>query len=659
MRNPRDVTRSAISFERSPSERFQSERSLRTAAFHGVVHSVLHNVTVQIQRGGAAGPLKLSGRPNLSVARRASLAIAIGAVASVALAGTPDRSRPIESHHGAVVADAPVRPAPRPLAFDGLVVPGERWLHLPGVTGTEIDAADAAARACPTCPPAPGNDASQPAASTEERGQRRIGFVRPVAQFLGRTARPETDFAIRRLPDGRIAATLAVTSPGAQRMRLHFTDVDLGDGSLLVWAPYEAAEGEGAIVRGRYDNDDLALAADGSRELWTASVPGDTLFVEFVGSELPTLALTGIVHRDRDPRPVGGRPNGGGAEPPPRDAPVDDLPRERGPRGWSTDLQSGEGGVAGGPLPCHVDVNCQLSSHPNMTNPKNATGQMNFVENGTEFVCTGTLLNDLDNETTVPWFLTAYHCFSTQASASSLEVVWGWETNSCDGSLPDYDLLPRSVGSTLTKLNESNDMCFLRLHGTLPAGTALAGWTTALPDTAYGVHQPGGSWKRWTEFEAVSICGACTFCGDPTEFQFYNAIEGLTEPGSSGSGIFSPQGQLFGQLYGRCTDVIGNPPVTCSTIDDFWFYYGEFEETYPIISAQLIVGGTFWANAAYPPGQVEIGSLANPFNTFGEAYSATFDGAQIKLIGGSYPVTGVYSKEITISAPFGTATIGQ
>ncbi len=478
----------------------------------------------------------------------------------------------------------------------------------------------------------------------------RIGFVRPTASFLGRDARPETDFDIRVLPDGRIAATLAVTSPGAQRLRLHFTEVDLGDGTLVVWAPYDAAtlpEGEPrAIVRGPYDNDDLAPAADGSRELWTASLPGDTVFVEFVGSELPEFALTGIVHRDRDPRPV--QPSrraaaGGGGIGTPQQGEND----------------SGEGGVAGGPAPCHIDVNCRMDDYPALVNPKDATGQMNFIENGTEYVCTGTLLNDLDDETIVPWFLTAYHCFSTQASASSLEVVWGWETEACNGALPDYDLLPRSSGSTLVKLNEGNDMCFVRLHGTLPAGTALAGWTTALPDIAYGIHHPGGSHKRWTAFEAVGICGACTFCGDPTDFQFYNALQGLVEPGSSGSGIFSAQGKLFGQLYGHCTDVIGNPPVTCSTIDDFWFYYGEFEETYPIISSHLIVGGTFWANAAYPPGQIEIGSFAQPFNTFGEAYSATFDGARIKLYPGSYPVIGVYTKEITIDAPLGTATIGQ
>ncbi|MBL9148235.1 MAG: hypothetical protein JNM94_06015 [Phycisphaerae bacterium] len=544
-----------------------------------------------------------------------------------------DGSSPVVSREGerrpglAEVGEPPVDRTETLTRQLGLA-PTDRMLRLRTLDASEVEAADIRARSCDAC------------GEREARGKggrRRIGLARPVAETLGRAARPETDFDVRRLDDGRFLVRVVVTSPGASGLRLRFADVDLADGAMVVSAPY----GNGEIVRpAQYQS-----GVDEIGELWTASVPGDTIQVEVVASALPSLELVDVIHRDAAPpaTTMSSQP----------DAPAT-------PNGSGASTPMSDGGVAGGPLTCHLDATCFVNAATQIA--YDATGQMNFVENGSEFVCSGTMLADFDGETFVPWFLTAYHCFSTQASASSLEVVWFWQTATCDGALPDYNTLPRTVGSKLVATNPTdggNDMTFVRLTGALPPNAAFCGWTTALPGLAKSFHHPAGSFKRYATWDDVSVCIPCGVCADSSDYQFYNSVLGLTEPGSSGSGIFSYDGKLFGQLFGTCTDVIGNPPITCSTIDDYWHYFGEFEETYPLIDVPLTVGGTFWANAAYPQGLPETGAQATPFNTFAEAYNASFDGAQIKLVPGAYSGTITVTKELLIKSVGGSATIGN
>ncbi len=561
---------------------------------------------------------------------------------AIALAGAsaPRQNAPGDGRYPVVSQDAerlpaePARVRPVPFGWNGPVQPNARSLQLAPVNPNEIVDADLRAERCDTCGVGLGDN--------EKRGKvarPRIGFARSVEATLGRSARPESDFAVTRLDDGRLLATLAVTSPGAKRIRLHFASMDLGDARMIVWAPH----GDGYVVRGTYGGQGVGS----SGELWTASIPGDTAYIEIVGSDMPQCELVEVLHQDRDASSAGAEAGGSG-------------PSEGQAGGHASgQADEGDGGVAGGALPCNKDATCSVT--PSTQAAYDATGQMNFIEGGNGYVCTGTMLADQDSETSVPWFLTAYHCISTEAVANTLEVVWGWQTNSCNGSLPDYDLLERSTGALVVATNPTdggNDMCFLRLDEPAPPSSAFSGWTTALPDLGRSFHHPAGSYKRYAEWEAVGVCIPCGFCADSSDYQFYNRTFGLCEGGSSGSGIFDSTGHLFGQLFGTCTDVIGNPDPTCATLNDYWWYWGEFEETYPIIATKLSVGGTFWINSALPNGLPENGSQAFPFNTLGEGYNAAFTGAQLKMIAGDYPGTYTLTKVITIKAINGTVTIG-
>ncbi|MDX1776373.1 MAG: hypothetical protein R3297_07305, partial [Desulfobulbales bacterium] len=350
--------------------------------------------------------------------------------------------------------------------------------------------------------------------------------------------------------------TISIQSPGAYGMRLHISRFNIGEGIMLIYA----GTGENLIVRGPYKKKGPA----GNSDFWTPTLPGEEVFVEITGTTEPVFEIREILHFDRHP----------GAEGAPESAePLAD--------------QTASEGL----LDCHLDALCSEGVVSEAA--RDATGQMNYIKSGQGYVCTGTLLNDLDDETYVPYFLTAHHCLSTQAVVNTLEVVWLWQRNSCVGTLPDYDTLSRSIGGTLLETNSYNDMTFIRLNGSIPPGVTTAGWTTETSVSgAYGVHHPKGSWKRWVQLDSVGVCASC-ICLNGYYFDFYNMLNGLVQKGSSGSGVFNSSGQLAGQLSMICSQTITHPDdMTCNDTDDFWAVYGEFEETYPHIEYWLKLGGT-------------------------------------------------------------------
>lgn len=528
-------------------------------------------------------------------------ALAVG----TAPAGQKDGGAPERSHVPAMLPAehaAPALPEPISRGLAHAYRVGENVRTLGPVDQARIDQADAEAAFCPTCPGG---------------SRRRTGLVRSIAM-------PVTQFETIATPlgDGVTMWTFAIRSNGAMRVRLHMRDLDLRGGSMIVWS--EGATGP--IVRGPY----RGMGPDDDGELWTASVPGDTIHVEIIGEAMPVFSVTDVVHLDRDEVPVS--PPGGG-----------------------------DGGTNGnGVFNCHNDAMCYTDPDDDVA--RRATGQMNYVSGGSSFVCSGTLLNDFDGETSAPYFLTAFHCLSTETEANTLEVVWLWQKDACNGTLPDYDELPRSTGADILatqSTDDSNDMSFMRLDGLLPGGLAFAGWTTAHPSSARGFHHPSGSWKRGTTFSAVDLCLYC-ICKDSSDYDYYKMTDGLVEGGSSGSGIFNTSGQLFGQLLGRCGDGISPDQMNCSNIDDFAAMYGEFEESYEAVNFWLeSLGGTIWVKFNQPEFPPQNGSPALPFNTMSEGYNAAFDGAQIKFHAGNYPGTITMSKVLTLKSVNGTATLGE
>jgi hypothetical protein len=150
---------------------------------------------------------------------------------------------------------------------------------------------------------------------------------------------------------------------------------------------------------------------------------------------------------------------------------------------------SGEGAAA--VAACREAVGC----HPNWDAASRATALLIHTdEAGDSGVCTGTLLNDADPATRIPYLLTAYHCVADQTRASSLEAYFFHRARSCGGPLEPPQAV--SGGADLLDAAAPTDTSFLRLRAPPPAGAMFLGWSAVLPPigtAVAGIHHPRGA----------------------------------------------------------------------------------------------------------------------------------------------------------------------
>lgn len=195
-------------------------------------------------------------------------------------------------------------------------------------------------------------------------------------------------------------------------------------------------------------------------------------------------------------------------------------------------------------------------------------------------LCTGTLINNTNGDLS-PLFLSARHCYSTQADASTVVVYWNYASSTCRavGSSANGQVLPLSLathqqsGATLLSSSALADFTLARLNQPVPTGANpfFAGWDRRdlAPTRAYCVHHPSGHEKRISfDNDPLRITTATqTFGsgGDSFSLAPGNGLQivgsdfqpgadgwdiGTTEQGSSGSALFSPEGRVIGTLSG-------------------------------------------------------------------------------------------------------------
>lgn len=80
---------------------------------------------------------------------------------------------------------------------------------------------------------------------------------------------------------------------------------------------------------------------------------------------------------------------------------------------------------------CHIDVACRTTTPRTLAA---ATAKVIYTRpTGSSFLCTGVLMNDTDDSSFIPYFLTAHHCIDTQAVARTLDTYWEFGLASCAG----------------------------------------------------------------------------------------------------------------------------------------------------------------------------------------------------------------------------------
>jgi lysyl endopeptidase len=367
---------------------------------------------------------------------------------------------------------------------------------------------------------------------------------------------------------GIVAWGTRVHVDDAYRLRLHMLDVQLAPGTRMwVWGAGEEPREFGLELR--------APAGD----LWTPSVGGPDLMLEVQTPVSPAAArftlrevaeLFGLGSQPMLPQYTNRR------------VPILPIP--------SVAPESDKGFL----LPqdsnaCLVDVACVQSSSL-LTALQHAVAQLTFMKGSVSELCSGGLLNNTKLDGT-PYLLTANHCFSDQAAASTLEATFQYEDPSCGGTAPPENTFPSMSGATLLATGAASDFTFVRLLGAVPNNSVLLGWTSnagALTGGVqlYRVSHPAPSHiplpQGFSETQFLTSSSAECF-GANHIYSTKVPGAGDTAGGSSGSLVVLSNGQVVGQLHGQCLASQGSDNCDPNNLDAD----GAFSVTYASIGQWL------------------------------------------------------------------------
>lgn len=352
-------------------------------------------------------------------------------------------------------------------------------------------------------------------------------------------------------PDGALLWTMRLEVPESAGHRVHLRDVALPDGALIWIATANRIEGPFEASAMLHEGEIWAPAARAERGLLAIEIPAES--IESTPSAQRDWHFT--IDRIIEMTPI------------------------------AVVAQSGSSGpVETDTSHCLLNGECvSTSTYPSLSNAREAAAQLDYVANSRSYVCSGGLINDRYG-TLTPYFLTANHCISTQASASSLVAYWDYRYDGC--SFPGNifsDWSSSTAGSTLLSTSTLSDFTFLRLSSR-PGGTVLLGWTAGYPANGTAIHaitHPGGSPQHYTQ---VSVDTTPSFgtCGSQSQFIYGNVTMGVTQGGSSGGVYTNASGQILGQLYGACGDASDD----CAT-GNYNELIGALSYTYPFIRSWI------------------------------------------------------------------------
>jgi hypothetical protein len=462
----------------------------------------------------------------------------------------------------ALVASASVPAAPGPgpwvggeraLAPKSVAVPKLRLGAQPGAARARIeltapDAADLAAIR------------ARNAAQGEQKKRVALGIIRPVDA----AARTRGSDVAWTAVEGGYATQVSVTSAGAAAVRVSVALAGVpADVQMVFFGSADATRLVGPVRVG-----DIA---DRTKAWWSPITEGETQTVEFFApaasaAEARAFVVTGASHLFA------------------------------GPSSRFTKLVS-DIGTSGA---CNVDIACSpLTTSLPFDDAVDAVALMSMVDGNFLYQCTGTLLNDSDPSTQVPWFFSANHCMDNenppyktptqmQAVANTVTTFWYFQANACKSGTPLSNWTQVGGGAQLLYSNPQNDALFLRLNASPPGGSYFLGWdaTTASSNTGITViHHPEGDLKKVSIGSLLGLSNQGTGGGN---IPFYEVkySSGTTEPGSSGSGLLTFDGSQYllrGGLWAgeaSCDDITGSD------------FYSRFDLIYPSISQYIGSSGS-------------------------------------------------------------------
>jgi V8-like Glu-specific endopeptidase len=387
----------------------------------------------------------------------------------------------------------------------------------------------------------------------------RVGLVKPVGFQL---SFPSLD-SVERTADGGMVWTGAVESRGATALRLHFTNFDLPDNTVLY------IYGLNGEAFGPY----TGLGYTNSGDFWSHTITGPMAYVQ--------VRHFGPIS-EKDLRSISFNIESAGYLSEKFLIPFyqPKTPEFEGISGAMAHCPDNED--------CVEDASCHNASA--VADAKKAVAYMEWVSGAWIYMCTGGLIADSDAGTQIPYFLTANHCISRNKAASSLECYFGYATSNCGGNCGDPGSFPRTIGATVMDSSSNGDHSLLQLSQNPPSGSVFLGWDTTPIANAngtklYRISHPSGMPQAYSQHDVDDTFGYCQ--GLPIgEFIYSQDIVGATEGGSSGSPVVNGAGQIVGQLYGAC----GYTLEVCDAVDNRTVD-GAFAHYYPDVQQFLGEGG--------------------------------------------------------------------
>lgn len=222
---------------------------------------------------------------------------------------------------------------------------------------------------------------------------------------------------------------------------------------------------------------------------------------------------------------------------------------------------------------CEVDVNC--SEGASWTNQRDAVVHYSFVDGGGTYVCSGSVINNTNNDCT-PYILTANHCGEPVGSSDITGHVWyfNYQRPSCvPGNTSKYTgALSETMSGGIFRASSSHgdypaafsyqvdgsDFALVELSTDIPASydPYFAGWSraTSASGSGVGIHHPAGDEKKISTYTTTLNTATYNSGWSGAHWQVtWTATtngHGVTEGGSSGSPIFNSAGLIVGHLSG-------------------------------------------------------------------------------------------------------------
>ena len=446
---------------------------------------------------------------------------------------------------------SPVAMAANPPAAEMDSAPVETRANAAALGGAELRSLATGSAHAPRVIELGAPDSAQAAMMKQLRGQQvkhgqplQIGFSRDIAKPAINLRRLNW----QSLPNGAQVTSFEIVSTDAAALR-----------AALQLSGSGAQPGDPSKATLRFAGDDGRVfeqsGADfaGSEPGWSAAVSGSRLVVEI---ELPAgqypqgfaLKIPQISHMDINP-----------------------VASEEMMRPMIGESDS-----------CERDIVCRASPSTGFTSAAKSVARMVFSTSSGSYLCTGTLLNN-SNSPKKYLFWTAAHCISTQTVANTLQTYWFYDATTCNGSTVSSSYTTLSGGAYLRHANTTRDTSLLELKTAPPSGAFYAGWSSsAIGSTGTaieGIHHPAGDVKKYS-LGSVTALSSSIDGKSPLYKVVWNT--GVTEGGSSGSGLFTVNSsgayQLRGGLYGGTS--------YCSAPSDP-DYYSRLSDVYSSIQPYL------------------------------------------------------------------------